>query len=1091
MVDKIDFKVLGPLEVHIGGEPGPRLSPIRRRLLALLLARAGTPVGVDALTASLWPEAPPPSANATLQVHIHRIRRALGDAERIERGPGGYKIAVTAEELDVLRFTELFERSRGERSRGELEAAIGSLEQGLELWRGEPYADIEPMGLIAAEVNRLTEQRLVAWQALHEIGLDLGLHHGSIAPLRELARAHPYTERFNVLLMLALYRSGRHAEALEVFRAHRDRLVSELGIEPGELMQRVHRAVLRADDRLADVATSSLEGSWRPVRRKAVGAAQAPVPRELPIPPHRFTGRDDELRFLHGLAGSDDVAEPVPIAVVTGMGGIGKTALAVHWAHRVTERFPDGQLFIDLRGHGEGPALRPIEALTALLGSLGVPPAHVPLDADQAAARFRTQIGTRRMLIVLDNAASAEQVRPLLPGSAGCMVLVTSRHRLADLIAWHGGSRLTLDPLSSEDAQTLVTGLLRRGSTDAAEVAKLAELCGRLPLALRIAAANLAEGARPDVAGYIAKLSEDGLLASLRVDGSQDTAIRAVFESSYRVMPDAARRLFRLLGLAPGPDLSLEAAASLAATSTEEVKPLLDQLAAAHLLDHHRPGRYRLHDLLRLYARERAEAEDAPRLRADAVERLLGWYVRGADACRQRLYPILVGLPAQAAEGERWEPTADEAAAWLNIELGNLSAAVQHAAEHGPHHVAWRLADALRGYMWLSMHGGESVRIGRAALEAAKRADHALGQAAAELGLATALTRSSMTAEAMAHSERASRLAAEAGWTTGQAAAEHILAVGCYQTGRLREGLVHGTAAWRSNRKSRQARSQSANLITLGNLHCCLGRLDTAVELCREQLRTAAEAEDDTCKASALIDLADVNHLRGRLDLADEYMKAAFELEASRANVVQYCDLFRIAAGIHLAAGRPDEALANARKALADLPEFPSPRLEASVVCTLGTVLDALGEHREAIARYDRALELTAQDSMDHRLKAQLGHAKAMYRLGEADQARNGAARTLVEARASEFRIVEGQTRNLLAKIELGEGRPAAAAEHAEEALRVNRETGHRLGEAEAHRVTAEIRRVEGRPEAAGRHRMRAREIYRDTGAAIPADLSD
>ncbi|WP_168801415.1 AfsR/SARP family transcriptional regulator [Glycomyces buryatensis] len=1088
MAHKIDFKVLGPLEVHVEGEPDPPLSPIRRRLLAILLARAGTQVGVDVLTASLWPETPPPSANATLQVHIHRIRRALHDAERIERGPGGYKIALDAEELDVLRFDELYERARRQRASSELEAAIGSLERGLELWRGEPYADIEPMGLIATEVNRLTEQRLIAWQALHELRLDQGYHHQSVAPLYELARAHPYTERFDILLMLALFRAGRQTEALEVFRTRRERLVNELGIEPGELMQRMHQAILRDDDRLADVATSSLEVTWTPVRRKAIGTAQAPVPRELPIPPHRFTGRDDELRFLDGIV---DASEPVPIAVLTGMGGIGKTALAVHWAHRVAERFPDGQLYLDLRGHSGEAALRPIEALTALLGSLGVPAGNVPLDADQAAARFRTRIVDRRMLIVLDNAASADQVRPLLPGGSGCMVLVTSRHRLSDLIAWHGGSRLTLDPLASDDAQTLLTRLLHRRHTDTAAVADLAELCGRLPLALRIAAANLAEGTRPDVAGYVARLSEDGPLASLQIEGSPDAAIRAVFESSYRVMPGEARRLFRLLGLVPGPDFTSEAAARLAGTSTEEVQPILDQLAAAHLIDHYRPGRYRLHDLLRLYAEERARSEDAGQRRIEAIERLLGWYRRGADACRKRLYPGVASLPAAADEDEQFEPFAGEATEWLDAERGNLTAAVQHAAEHGPYAVAWRIADSLRAYMWINMHGAECLRLGRAALDAAERAGDALGQAAAELTFAAALIRCNRSEEGMEHCYRAARLATATGWLEGQATVGHNLTIGCYFTGKLREGLVHGTTALRVNRELGRLRSQALNLQLLGNLHSDLGELDRAIEYRRAALETAVKTDDDALWAIALVDLAEANYLRGRLDEAGEHLDEAFKLESGRSSISDHCDLFLIAARIHLTAGRDEEALQHAKSAVAELSKSPVRRLEASAFWTLALVRDAIGEHDEAITHYDRVLELTEQDSADFRIRAELGRAAARYGLGELDQAHEEATHALQAARGCEYRIIEGQTLNLLAEIALGLGRPTDAAAHADHALRVNRETGYRLGEAESHRVTAEIRHVEGNPEAALRHRMRAREIFRDAGAAIPADLSD
>ncbi|GAB3995876.1 hypothetical protein GCM10029992_14290 [Glycomyces albus] len=439
MAELFDFMALGPLEIRLGDRRGPHLAPMRRRLLAVLLARAGRQVTVDELSDAVWSGAPPRSAASTLLVHVHRLRQALGDPERIHRDPSGYRIAVSAEEFDVLRFNELYHRARSQRAETKPEAAVESLERALALWRGEPYADIEPSRQITVAIERLTEQRLIARQALQEALLDAGRHHEAIASLTELADAHPYVERISALLMLALYRAGRQAESLEVYRKRRAAMVDSLGVEPGSLMRRVHEAVLRSDDRLENVATGTLDRRWEPMSTPPVeAAAPVAVPRELPRAPDRLVGRDAELGTLDRLAES----EPAPLALITGMGGVGKTALALHWAHRWADRFPDGQLFLDLRGDDPGSALRPIDALKALLSSLGVPAAGIPLDADQAAARFRTRTGDRRMLVVLDNAAAAEQVRPLLPGGSGCLALVTSRHRLAGLTVRDGGDRL-------------------------------------------------------------------------------------------------------------------------------------------------------------------------------------------------------------------------------------------------------------------------------------------------------------------------------------------------------------------------------------------------------------------------------------------------------------------------------------------------------------------------------------------------------------------------------------------------------------------------------------------------------------------------
>nr|WP_255672710.1 BTAD domain-containing putative transcriptional regulator [Glycomyces amatae] len=917
-----------------------------------------------------------------------------------------------------MRFTELAARARRERESGHAEAALGSVRGALALWRGEPYEGIARTGVVAAAAERLEARHLGARRELHELGLDLGQHAEVLASLSQLAAEHPYDEHFGALLMLALYRAGRQTDALAVYRAKRAQMVERFGVEPGAALQRMHEAVLRSDERLADVATASLGGAWSPVPRPAAAARPAPaeVPRELPRPPHPFTGRDAELRALDRLV---DGAGPVPLALVTGMGGVGKTALAVSWAHRVADRFPDGQLFVDLRGHGDAPPLRPIEALARMLSSLGVPPARLPVDVDEAAARFRTRTSGLRVLIVLDNAADADQVRPLLPGGTGSMAVATSRHRLGGLTAWHGGAPLTLGPLEGRDARDLLVRLLDVPD-DAAEA--LAGLCGRLPLALRIAAANLSSGPRPDIAAYIDRLSGADRLASLQISGD-DAAVRAVFDSSYRAMPEDARRLFRLLGAVPGPDLTAEAAASLAGVSAEATERALDRLVAAHLVEHHRSGRYRLHDLLALYAAERAEAEDPRAERDDAVGRLLEWYLYRADACRARLYPGFYHLPLPERDGPPIELDADAAAAWLAAEHRNLVAAVLHAAEHGPRRTAWRLADVLRGYMWLGVHGDDGVRTGRAALDAARAEGDLTGQALAALSLVTALLRSNRSGEAIEHGLRAVDIAAEAGLLPCRAALQQNLAHACAGLGRLREAIAHGEASVRAHRELDSPHGVCSALTMLGVAHCHLGEVDTGIAHFEEALAVAVREGSFTFEQSLRANLALAHYLRGDLVKAQIYMDAVLAGQGDGGGIGHLSGRLTLAARIHLASGREGEALECATRAVEGLGDFSDHRVESNALSALAAVRDALGEHREAVGHYDRALELIGDDGAYYRVEAACGRAAALLKLGEADRARRDAAAALATASECGFGLLQDRARGLLAAVDAAERR--------------------------------------------------------------------
>ena len=525
---RIEFSLFGPLLVSSDGEIAHVPQGKQRAVLAALLLKANRVISLDEFAETLWGHEPPPSASVSIQNYVMRLRKTLGPAAgaRISTQAPGYLIRVDPEELDVSRFEVHLRAARAAARKSRWTAAAAEAGAGLALWRGEPLADADSELLSTRDAPRLAELRLEALEIRIEADLKLSRHADVISELRGLTAGNPLRERLHGLLMLALYRDGRQAEALAVFRAARRTLIEELGAEPGPELQELHQQILAADPALIRPA----------VAPTAEPAATRPVPQELPAPVSHFTGQAAELDALTSLLGPSGgkTPEAVVISAIGGTAGVGKTALAIHWAHQVADRFPDGQLYVNLRGYDPSRPMAPADALAKFLRALGQDGQNIPPELDERASMYRSLLASRRILVILDNAGSAEQVRPLLPGTPTSMVVVTSRDSLAGLVARDGATRLELDVMPIEDAVRLLRALIgARVDADPGPTATLADQCCRLPLALRVAAELASSRPGSPLAELVAELADQQQrLDQLDAAGDPRTAVRIVFSGS-------------------------------------------------------------------------------------------------------------------------------------------------------------------------------------------------------------------------------------------------------------------------------------------------------------------------------------------------------------------------------------------------------------------------------------------------------------------------------------------------------------------------------------------------------------------------------
>jgi DNA-binding SARP family transcriptional activator/tetratricopeptide (TPR) repeat protein len=1004
----VRFALLGTLTVADGGEaavvvPGRR----QRALLACLLLSANMPVSVDALAEAVWDGSPPSGAAITLRSHIRRLRQSLGSraGERITTCDPGYLISVQEPEFDVLCFEAACRDAGAARRAARWPEASAAAARALGLWRGTPLLDVPSQVLHDRFVPGLEGRRLQVLEDRTEADLRLGHHDRLIPQLRDLTAEHPMRERFHAQLMEALARAGRQAEALEAYRQARQALVAELGIEPGPHLQLLHQQILDGDPALAVQPAS--HDRTPPPPTPAAGPAGSPsspgaAPRQLPGTAAQFTGREGELAMLtRRLAGGGGQAPGMAaISAIGGTAGVGKTALAVRWAHQVADRFPDGQLYVNLRGYDPGQLVPAADALAGFLRALGVPGPDVPPEPDERAARYRSLLAGRRMLVVLDNARSAEQVRPLLPGSPTCVTIVTSRDSLAGLVARDGAVRLDLDLLPAADAVSLLRVLIgSRADADPRATQALAVQCCRLPLALRVAA-ELAV-ARPGIplaslAGELA--DQQRRLDLLDAGGDSRTAVRTVFSWSCRHLDRAAARTFRQLGLHPSLDFDRYAAAALSGATVGEAGRALDELTRAHLTQLARPGRYSMHDLLRAYARDLAAASETEDEQQAALTRLFDYYLHTAAAAMDTLFPgERQRRPRIPPPATPVPPVSDSAAAlaWLDAERATLVAVSVHTASHGWASHATRLAATLFRYLDSGGHNPEAITIHTHARLAARH----LGDRAAEAEALTSLGVLDLRygrPQATMHLQQALALFRQGGDRSGEVRALGNLGIRNLQLGRYGQATDQLRQALALFRESGDRDGQARALASLSMIDTRLGRYEQATGHIHRTLALFRQAGDRTGEAHALSSLGEVDLRRGDGRPAITHFQqslALFREIGSRSGEARALTGLGDAA---LRQGRYEQAADYQRQSMAVSREIGYQSGEVTALNGLGAVFLATGRAADARAQYAAALSLTTESGEKYELaRAHDGLAHAYHAGGDPGQARHHWAQAL------------------------------------------------------------------------------------------------
>ncbi|MET8050238.1 MULTISPECIES: AfsR/SARP family transcriptional regulator [unclassified Streptosporangium] len=1013
----LSFRVLGPLEVLVGERRVSIGGSRQRIILATLILRAGRVAPVDLLAGAIWGEHPPPTARSQVVICVSGLRRAFleagAPANLLGTSSPGYILQADPSQVDVLLAERLAAKARAAESAGDLSGAARLFAEACGLWRGPVLAGIES-AFVESEARRLDDRQLTLTEERVQLELALGRHRELIDDLAVFVDANPLRERLRAQLMLARYRCGRRAEALDTYRIGRMQLVEELGIEPGTELQALHDAILRDAPELTPapvrVSVPVSEAATGPEPVPAEPVAVIPVehgvvPAQLPADAPCFVGRTTEIAELDALLDKRIGQGLLTIALITGVGGVGKSGLAVHWAHRVASRFPDGQLFVNLRGYDlNAQPLTPGAVMDRFLRAFGIAGERIPEDLDERAGLLRTVIGRRQVLLLLDNARFIDQVRPLLPGSGTCCVIVTSRDPLGDLAAREGASVIHLEVLGAADSAALLAGVADSVvmDEDPKAAALLGELCDGLPLALRIVGARLTARSYWTPARLAKRLADE----RRRLDELSygQLTVRASFALSYRDLSPEAALMFRRLGLLEAPDFASWAGAALLDIDGLDAEDLIDQLVDAQLVEVLGPDgadqiRYRFHDLVRLYARERADEEEPPEDRLAAVTRSLSCWLVLAEEAHQREY----GGAFTQLHGAvpRWRPAdADELLErpldWLDAERGALVAAVSQAAHLGASELCWDLAVTATTLFEARSHFDDWRTTHETALAAARRAGDLRGEAAVLCSTGS-----------MYLFQQVPERAGECLW-----AARELFE-------RLEDSYGMALAL--------------RNISLLDRL---AGRFDTALDGFLTAKRIFAAVGDRFAEAHVLGGIAQVHVDQGRVELAEPLLRQALEVFRQLGSERGQAQILNRLGETLLRQDRLGEAEATSRAALALVRERQDDIGQAYILCGLGEIQVRQNRLEAAVESLDEALAI-AQGVRERFVEARihLAFGQLHARRGRFDEAVAYLLETFEISTELDTRLWQFRALSALGEVFILKGDEAAASDALNRAL--------------------------------------------------------
>ncbi|MFC0600419.1 AfsR/SARP family transcriptional regulator [Streptomyces palmae] len=945
---RLRFAVLGPVRAWRGEESISLGSPQQRALLAALLLRGGRTATAPELVDGLWGEEPPAAAIAALRTYASRLRKAFGpDADTLISESGGYAVRIGLGAVDTDVVQQLATEAEKARHSGDRDRARELFNRALGLWDGEPLAGLAGP-YVETQRARLRELHLSLLETRLELDLEVGHHAEAVSELTALTAAHPLRERLREMLMLALYRSGRQSEALAVYADTQRMLAEELGVDPCAELTELYQRILQADTELAVPIAVAPDTQ--------TGVAPAFIrPAQLPATVADFTGRRSLVDDLSAQLGSGG-GRVMAVSAVAGIGGVGKTTLAVHVAHAARQHFPDGQLYVDLQGSGPAPA-EAEAVLGAFLRALGTPDAAIPDGLEERAALYRSTLDSRRVLVLLDNARDAAQVRPLLPGTEGCAAVVTSRIRMVDLESAH---LVDLDVMSPDEALALFVRIVgaERVASERDAAMDVVAACGFLPLAIRIAASRLAARRTWTVSALAGKLSDERRrLDELRAG---DLAVKATFELGYGQLEPQQARAFRLLGLADGPDISLEAAAAILDMDPLDAEDLIESLVDTSLLESAAPGRYRFHDLVRLFARACAERDEQPPAELGAaMSRLLDFYL----ATARQVYSVerpgdrLVAHLAPTEGGGLTFPSKDAALDWLFAEAECLLACAQQSTARG---LLRRAVDLLLAAKDLAESGAHARRYEQAAA-AIRDAAHAVDAPLAEARARTVLTYvHSVTGrfdQADVEAQHAMLLAvvADDPLVQGHAPIERGI-VAFYET-RFEDAESYLTQALHAFRADRNEPGEASALSNLARVYVDMGRVAAGVELAERALAIYRRMGVSLRLANGMYALGLALTRAQRLDEALAHLTQALAMfHESRQRLWEGMTHYRLAEA-HLAGNEPARAAEHAEQSLA-LRGLGGEWRRGGFLTVLGKALDAMGQTDRARACWSEALSI-------------------------------------------------------------------------------------------------------------------------------------